>query len=63
VDIDAVLGGLYQLIAPHLTKKQRRLLVGAAARALGRGGGADGQDQRAVAPDGVHPDAGAGSAA
>jgi hypothetical protein len=40
VDVDAVLGGLYQLIAPHLTEKQRRLLAGAAARALGRGGGA-----------------------
>jgi hypothetical protein len=40
VDIDAVLGGLYELIAPHLTEKQRRLLAGAAARALGRGGGA-----------------------
>jgi hypothetical protein len=40
VDLDAVLGGLYQLIAPHLTEKERRLLAGAAARALGRGGGA-----------------------
>jgi hypothetical protein len=40
VDVDAVLGGLYELIAPHLTEKQRRLLAGAAARALGRGGGA-----------------------
>jgi hypothetical protein len=40
VDADAVLGGLYELIAPHLTEKQRRLLAGAAARALGRGGGA-----------------------
>jgi hypothetical protein len=38
--MDAVLGGLYELIAPHLTEKQRRLLAGAAARALGRGGGA-----------------------
>ena len=35
-----MLGGLYELIAPHLTEKQRRLLAGAAARALGRGGGA-----------------------
>ena len=35
-----MLGGLYVLIAPHLTEKQRRLLAGAAARALGRGGGA-----------------------
>jgi len=40
VDVDVVLGGLYELIAPHLTEKQRRLLAGAAARALGRGGGA-----------------------
>jgi hypothetical protein len=40
VDVDAVLGGLYELIAPHLTEKQRRLLAGATARALGRGGGA-----------------------
>jgi hypothetical protein len=39
VDVDAVLGGLYELIAPHLTEKQRRLLAGAGARALGRGGG------------------------
>jgi Rhodopirellula transposase DDE domain len=31
VDVDAVLGGLYELIAPHLTEKQRRLLAGAAA--------------------------------
>jgi hypothetical protein len=40
VDVDAVLGGLYELVAPHLTEKRRRLLAGAAARALGRGGGA-----------------------
>jgi hypothetical protein len=40
VDVDAVLAGLYELLAPHLTEKQRRLLAGAAARALGRGGGA-----------------------
>jgi hypothetical protein len=40
VDVDAVLGGLFELIAPHLTEKQRRLLAGAGARALGRGGGA-----------------------
>jgi Rhodopirellula transposase DDE domain len=40
VDVDAVLGGLYELVAPHLTEKQRRLLAGAAAKALGRGGGA-----------------------
>jgi hypothetical protein len=35
-----VLVGLYELVAPHLTEEQRRLLAGAAARALGRGGGA-----------------------
>ena len=35
-----MLAGLYELVAPHLTEKQRRLLAGAAARALGRGGGA-----------------------
>jgi hypothetical protein len=40
VDVDGVLDGLYELIAPHLTEKQRRLLAGAAAWALGRGGGA-----------------------
>jgi hypothetical protein len=40
VDVDAVLGGLYELIALQLTEKQRHLLAGAAARALGRGGGA-----------------------
>src|SRR6266545_666465 len=40
MDLDTVLGGLYELIAPHLTEKQRRLLAGAAVRALGRGGGA-----------------------
>jgi hypothetical protein len=40
VDADTVLAGLFELIAPHLTEKQRRLLAGAGARALGRGGGA-----------------------
>ena len=35
-----MLGAMYDLIAPHLTEKQRRLLAGAAAKALGRGGGA-----------------------
>jgi Rhodopirellula transposase DDE domain len=40
VDVDAVLAGLFELIAPHLTEKQRRLLAGAGARALGPGGGA-----------------------
>src|SRR5919201_7171073 len=38
--MDTVLAGLFELIAPHLTEKQRRLVAGAAARALGRGGGA-----------------------
>jgi Rhodopirellula transposase DDE domain len=40
VDVDVVLGALYDLIAPHRTEKQRRLLAGVAARALGHGGGA-----------------------
>jgi hypothetical protein len=40
VDVDAALAGLYELVAPHLTEKQRRLLAGAGAKALGRGGGA-----------------------
>jgi hypothetical protein len=40
VDVDAVLGGVYELVAPHLTEKQCGLLAGAAARTLGRGGGA-----------------------
>ena len=40
MDVDAVLAELFELVAPHLTEKQRRLLAGAAARALGRGGGA-----------------------
>ena len=35
-----MLAALVELIAPHLTEKQRRLLAGAGARALGRGGGA-----------------------
>ena len=35
-----MLAGLFELVAPHLTEKQRRLLAGAGARALGRGGGA-----------------------
>jgi hypothetical protein len=39
VDVDVVLDPLYDLITPHLTEKQRRLLAGAAARALGHGGG------------------------
>jgi Rhodopirellula transposase DDE domain len=32
-------GWLYKLIALHLTERQRRLLAGATARTLGRGGG------------------------
>lgn len=35
---DAVLTETLTLAAPHLTERQRRLLLGAAARALGRGG-------------------------
>jgi len=40
VDANAVLAELFALISQHLTEKQRRLLLGAGARALGRGGGA-----------------------
>jgi hypothetical protein len=36
VDVDAVPAGLYELVAPHLTEKQRRLLAGAGARAFVR---------------------------
>ncbi len=42
--VDAVLGGLYELIAPHLTKKQRRLFAGAAARVRAWWRRADGTD-------------------
>jgi hypothetical protein len=38
VDLDEVLAATFSLIAPHLTERQRRLLLGAAARALGYGG-------------------------
>jgi len=38
VDLDAVLAATFSLVAPHLTERQRRLLLGAAARALGYGG-------------------------
>jgi hypothetical protein len=38
VDLDEVLAATFTLIAPHLTERQRRLLFGAAARALGHGG-------------------------
>jgi Rhodopirellula transposase DDE domain len=40
VDLDTVLATLFDLISPHLNERQRRLLLGAGARALGRGGGA-----------------------
>ena len=40
MDLDTVLATLFDLIAPHLNERQRRLLLGAGARALGRGGGA-----------------------
>jgi hypothetical protein len=38
VDLDEVLAATFTLVAPHLTERQRRLLFGAAARALGYGG-------------------------
>jgi hypothetical protein len=38
VDLDEVLAATFTLVAPHLTERQRRLLFGAAARALGDGG-------------------------
>jgi len=38
VDLDEVLAATFALVAPHLTERQRRLLLGAAARALGYGG-------------------------
>jgi Rhodopirellula transposase DDE domain len=38
VDLDVVLAATFSLIAPHLTERQRRLLCGAAAQALGHGG-------------------------
>jgi hypothetical protein len=38
VDLDEVLVATFTLVAPHLTERQRRLLLGAAARALGHGG-------------------------
>jgi hypothetical protein len=38
VDLDEVLAATFSVIAPHLTERQRRLLLGAAARALGYGG-------------------------
>lgn len=38
MDLDEVLAVTFSLITPHLTERQRRLLFGAAARALGYGG-------------------------
>jgi Rhodopirellula transposase DDE domain len=38
MDVDDVLAGGFALALPHLTERQRRLLLGAFARALGRGG-------------------------
>jgi hypothetical protein len=38
VDLDEVLAVTFSLVGPHLTERQRRLLLGAAARALGYGG-------------------------
>ena len=38
MDLDEVLAATFTLVAPHLTERQRRLLLGAAARALGYGG-------------------------
>jgi Rhodopirellula transposase DDE domain len=37
VDLDEVLAATFSLVAPHLTERQRRLLLGAAARAVGYG--------------------------
>jgi hypothetical protein len=39
-NVDTVLAGLFELIAPHLTARQRGLLAGAGAKALGHGDGA-----------------------
>jgi Rhodopirellula transposase DDE domain len=38
VDVDALLAAKFQAVFPHLDERQRRLLAGAEARALGRGG-------------------------
>jgi len=38
VDAEALCAEVYQALAPHLNERQRRLLVAAGARALGRGG-------------------------
>jgi hypothetical protein len=37
-EIHGVLAAKFQAIFPHLDERQRRLLMGAEARALGRGG-------------------------
>jgi hypothetical protein len=42
--VDVVLGGLYVLVTPHVTERQRRLLAGAAAH---------GAPRRVVASNGV----------
>ena len=39
MDVDAVLAELFALVSPHLTERQRRLLLGAGARALGLAAG------------------------
>jgi len=36
--IEAVLAEVFAALRPHLNERQRRLVLGAAARALGRGG-------------------------
>jgi hypothetical protein len=61
VDVDAVLAELFALIAPHLTEKQRRLLLGAGARALGCGRRQNGPHQCDGAPHGVRGHARAGT--
>jgi hypothetical protein len=38
VDLDEVLSTAFALVLPHLNERQRRLVLGAVARALGRGG-------------------------
>jgi hypothetical protein len=49
---DEVLAATFSLVAPHLTERQRRLLLGAAARALGYGWGQPGRAPgRGVAAD------------
>ena len=38
MDLDDVLAGGFALVLPHLTERQRRLLLGGFARVLGHGG-------------------------